>query len=64
MECNGREHTWAEVDYAVMRGHLVFVPAGAGIHPNNITTAIPLESIPDYALLLELMERHGKRPAV
>ena len=62
LDYKGREHNWADVDYGVVRGHLAFVPAGAEMTPETITTAIPLESIPDYAVLLELMEVHGKSP--
>lgn len=59
---DGRTHEWADVDYGIVRGHLAFVPVGAEMNPNNITTAIPLESIPNYAVLLDLMGRHGKLP--
>jgi hypothetical protein len=60
LDYDGREHNWANVDYSVVRGYLVFVPAGKAIDPNNINTQILLESIPDYMVLLELMERYGK----
>lgn len=60
LDYRGREHNWANIDYSVFRGNLVFVPAGKAIDPNNVTTQILLEEIPDYAVLLELMERHGK----
>ena len=63
VEHDGREHTWADSDYAVLRGNLVFVPAGAEVEPDNVRGQILLETIPDYAVLLELMERHGKPPA-
>lgn len=60
----GREHPWSQVDYAVMRGNLVSVPAGKEIHPSNVTTQILLSEIPNYAVLLELMARHGKPPCI
>jgi hypothetical protein len=60
----GRELRWADVDYGIVRGSLWFVPTGAVLEPDHVKASILLETIPDYLLLLELMERHGKPAAV
>jgi hypothetical protein len=63
VEYKGREFEWRKVEYGIVRGNLFFVPAGEGFDPDKVLAHLLLEEIPNYMLLLELMERHGK-PAI
>jgi hypothetical protein len=55
----GKTLRWAENNYSVANGHLVFAPAHDNFRERD-KVHIPLSTIPDYALLLNMMARVGK----
>jgi hypothetical protein len=55
----GKTLRWAEHNYSVASGHLFFAPAQGDFRERD-NVKIPLSTIPDYALLLEMMARVGK----
>ena len=54
-----KEYAWGAVNYGVVNGHLTVVPAKDDFKDRDIHQ-VPLHQIPDYAVLLELMEQVGK----
>src|SRR5207244_10083008 len=57
----GTTFRWEDVEYSLRGGHLIVVPAGDRFGWGD-RKEVALAEIPNFVVLLELMERVGKPP--